>query len=217
MKRAQYEMLPFMKEMDKGRELSVQKEMQEHVASYGYGVFLGLKTMFKQKINFDKALLDNDFSEMTYYVILFNSKPELLCSGGSILETDFLGKTYNQLGRSDIDQEMVWFSIIPTDTGIAAVFASLDRGEDTMSFFSSLSSLRVDTLSNAIARYAFEFYENTFFSPVWWKKLNKPSQQALMRRARSGIFDNIRRSDCLLDDGVDMVKWEINKIIKNLI
>jgi len=216
MKERQHEMLPHMHEMDKGRDLSEQREMQEYIACYGAGVALGMTTSKKQKAKYDYALLNNDYSEMIYYVIFFDNKPELLCSGASILETDFLGRGYNQLGRNDIDQEEVTFSIIPTEKGLAVVFAWLDRGKDTQTFFSSLSSLGEGNLPNAIVRYAFEYYENTYFSPRWWNSLNSITQEAIRRKFSSGIGDNLRRNDCLLDDGTNMVTWQINKIVKNI-
>jgi hypothetical protein len=217
MKNNQFELLPLMREMDKGRDLSEQREIQEYVAYYGHGVALGMNTSMKQKAKYDCALLNNDYSDLIYYVVFFDNRPELLCSGASILETDFLGRGYNQLGRSDIDQEEVTFSIIPTDKGLAVAFASLDRGKDTQAFFSSLSSLGEDNLPNAIVRYAFEYYENTYFSPLWWKSLTPFTQQAIRRRFSSGISpDSLRRNDCLLDDGINMVTWQINKIVKKI-
>jgi hypothetical protein len=214
MKKYQLEMLPFMRKMDKGRDLSEQREMQEYLAYYSYGVDIGMDTSNKQKARYDYALLNKDYSDMTYYVIIFDNKPELLCCGSSIQETDFLGRRYNQLGRSDIDQEVVTFSIIPTDKGAAVIFVSLDKGSDTQLFFSSLSNLKADSVANAIVRYAFEYYENTYFSPIWWRNLNSVTQQTIIQRCTSGIV--IRRSDCLLEDGIDMVKWKISNIITNV-
>jgi hypothetical protein len=93
----------------------------------------------------------------------------------------------------------------------------MDTGNNIRSFFSSIVSLDKDSLPNAIARYTFEYYENTFISPTWWKSLHKDIQQSIIRRLSSGVWPgDIHRSNCLLDDGVKIVTWKISNIITKL-
>jgi hypothetical protein len=216
-KRNQLELVAYMRDKDKGLNLQTQRDFQEFIIPFGYGVVLGTSIVNKQKAKYDQILLNHDFSNMIYYVVLLDNTPEFLCSGMSILDTDFLGNKYNQFNINDINQEIVTFSIIPTDKGGAVIFASMDTGNNIRSFFSSIVSLDKDSLPNAIARYTFEYYENTFISPTWWKSLHKDIQQSIIRRLSSGVWPgDIHRSNCLLDDGVKIVTWKISNIITKL-
>ncbi len=217
MKSNQLELIDFMHDQDKGLDTLAQIEFQGFIKSYGYGVALGAATMNRQKEKYDKALLNDVYTSLNYYVAYIEETPEFLCSGTSIVETDFLGRGYNQLGRSDIEQEIITFSIVPIDDGGAIVFATLDNGDDIKSFFQSIVSLNETELPNAFARYTFEYYENTFISPLWWDKLDSHIKESIIDRFSSGLKpDDIREKNCLMDDGIEIVNWSIHKVVSNI-
>ncbi len=121
-----------------------------------------------------------------------------------------------QLGRSDINQDIITFSLIPIDEGGVIVFATLDSGKDMSQFFASLKSLSNDSIPNAITRFTFEFYENVFMSPIWWDNLADDKKKGLMSRASSGVRpDEVNPPKCLIDDGIDYINWNITNIISN--
>lgn len=179
---------------------------------------LDTKIYERQKEKYDKILSSKDYSLLKYYVVFIDTIPEFLCSGSLILETDFSGRRYYQPGSKEFDLKIITFSIIPTDKGGAIAFASIDEGKDIQSFFKSIINLDEHLLPNAITRYTFEYHEdNTFISPIWWNKLDNLTKNVISKRAlpEDIEFYEMRPSNCLLDDGHGIVKWNITKIISN--
>lgn len=216
MKHNQHNLTKLLKDFDRGLNPTVQREFQEFLTFYSYGTLLGARTLNRQKSIYDSALLNNDYLSLKYFVIFISNNPEFVCSGASILEQDFNGNNFNQLGRSDIDQDIITFSIIPIDVGGVIIFATLDSGKDISEFFSSLESLSYSAIPNAITRYAFEFYENVYISPIWWDSLSDEKKKGLVSRAASAVRpDEVRVTNRLTDDGIDYIKWNITKIITN--
>ena len=216
MKRNHLETTGLLENFDKGLDSAAQREFQEFLKFYSYGVALGVRTVNMQKSIYDNALLNSDYSSLKFFVIFISNNPEFLCSGASILEQDFDGNNFHQLGRSDINQDIITFSIIPVDEGGAIVFATLDSGKDVSQFFNSLKSLSQDRLPNAITRYTFEFHENVFMSPTWWDSLSNDKKKGLISRAASGVRpDEVTAPKRLTDDGIDYINWNITKIVSN--
>ncbi len=214
MKSNQLDHAQMMNDYDRGLDISSQIDFQKFHKSYSYGLALGVRTGNRQKSIYDEVLLSKEYVTMNYFIVFIDKCPEILCSGESILETDFHGNRFHQLGRADIDQNIMTFSIIPTDNGGAVCFSTLDNSEDTKSFFSSLKSLSKEQLPNAIVRYSFAYYENTFISPSWWESLKDNIQKSIIMRMGFGVGD-ILPDDCLLDDGHKYVNWNITDILTN--
>lgn len=193
--------------------------IEQHVAAISsFYCNLDTKVYERQKEEYDKILSSKDYSLLKYYVVFIDTIPEFLCSGSLILETDFSGRRYYQPGSKEIDLKIITFSIIPIDDGGVIAYASIDEGKEIQSFFKSIINLDKHLLPNAITRYTFEYHEdNTFISPIWWNKLDNLKKNAISKRALPDDieFYEMRPSDCLLDDGYSIVKWNITKIISN--
>lgn len=216
MKNNHLETTELLEDFDRGLDPITQRDFQEFLTFYRYGVALGARTVNRQKSIYDNALLNSDYSSLNFFVIFINNNPEFVCSGASILEQDFNGNNFNQLGRPDINQDIITFSIIPIDQGGAIVFATLDSGKDVSEFFSSLKSLSSDAIPNAVTRYTFEFHENVYLSPNWWDSLSDEKKKGLISRAASAIRpDEVRAPNRLTDDGIDYINWNITNIISN--
>ncbi|MFQ5787296.1 MAG: hypothetical protein ACE5H1_04880 [Thermodesulfobacteriota bacterium] len=191
---------------------------QAFAASYSSAGDLETKIYERQKGKYDKILQNGDYSLLKYYVVFIDTIPEFLCSGSLILETDFSGRRYYQPDSKEIDLKIITFSIIPIDDGGAIVYASIDEGTDIQPFFKSIINLDKHLLPNAITRYTFEYHEdNTFLSPIWWNKLDNLTKNAISKRALSDNIESgeMRPDDCLSDDGYNIVKWNITKIMSN--
>ena len=216
MKNNRLEHTELLKDSDRGLDPIAQREFQESLTFYNYGVMLGAKTINKQKSIYDNALLNADYSSLKYVVIFISNNPEFVCSGASNLEQDFNGNNFNQPWWSNIDQDIITFSIIPIDQGGAIVFATLDSGKDVSEFFGSLKSLSSDAIPNAVTRYTFEFHENVYLSPNWWDSLSDEKKKGLTSRAASAVRPNeVRAPNRLMSDGIDYINWNITNIISN--
>lgn len=216
MKRGHLELIEGMRDGDKGLPPNAQEDYQEFIRFHGLGVALGVRTMSRQKNAFDSALTAHDYSGMLYCVVEFDRTPGLLCSGTSIVEVDFDGRLYPQLGNPNIWQEIVTFSLLPTERGGAAIFVSLDGGGIARSFLQSIQRIPVNRLANAMVRYATEFYENTFYAPSWWHSLDSLTREKIVLRANSCSKPvAVRDPDCLKEDGINYVAWNVTTIKSN--
>jgi hypothetical protein len=69
----------------------------------------------------------------------------------------------------------------------------------------------------ALIRFAFEFFENVFFSPVWWVGLSDQVKRRLQQRTTSAAnIMEARKPDCLVDDGLRPVSWTVVSRLTNL-
>jgi hypothetical protein len=91
-----------------------------------------------------------------------------------------------------------------------AIFAWLDDGSEiSTDFVRSFAGLADDQIAHASARFAFEYFENVYMSPVWWEGLTKPQRDSIMKRLRAGADWTMHKSNCLLDDGMSIVNWNV--------
>jgi hypothetical protein len=207
-KRKTLDSQPFIRQFDKGRSLQVQQFHQWVTANYMQGVKKAVDELEQMKAVFDENLLNSNFSNLAFYVIQFCETPDILCSGVRQPEFDFDGKRIQTLGILTRPAQWLYFSLIATDTGGAAVFAWLPGNVVCEKFVVSLDSLADSAIPHAIVRYAFEFFENTYFSPDWWDRLNQETRSKLVERQKRDIgptVETTRTSTCLQDDGVRAV------------
>ena len=196
--------------LDRGHQVPYQQVWQEIVSLHQTGVAKAVQELQALKQDHESMLDSSDYASMGYYIVLLENRPEILCSATSQVTHDFQGRKLQELGPLDRPADWLHFSLIPTDTGGAVIF-SWHRGHSKASqFIETLHRLPDDDLPHAIVRFAFEFFENTYFSPQWWDRLDKSIRVKLMVRQLRQIppvFEYPRPDECLRDDGVRAVNW----------
>jgi hypothetical protein len=192
LKRAQYQLMPTLLSLDKGKSETEQLELQEVGQLYGLGVEAGLRDLNYHKLEYDKVLINSDFSKVHYYVVRLNETPEVMCSGSIAVEFDFEGNLLQDLADTTITMDQITFSLIATDEGGAAVFSWVDTSRVCDQFIRSLNSLSNYQLPHTLVQYAFESFENVFFSPSWWDGIDDDSKRIIQRKAIS--YDKTPRS-----------------------
>lgn len=209
-KRAQHELLPFKKSLDRGRPITEQVSLQHYLKRYGAGVEAGLRDAEYHKAIYDKVLLSGDYSDAQYYVVFFSNTPDIMCSAAKFPTHDFNGNLLQDLGQLSKTLDQITFSIIATDTGGAAVFNWVGHSDPCERLVRSLDSLSDDDIPHAIVRFAFEYFENVYFSPTWWEGLEGEAKKKLQLRTSMAVDVNIARDrDCLVDDGLKPVSWGV--------
>jgi hypothetical protein len=212
LKKAQRETKPILSQMDKGRPLRDQIAIQGFVNPHMQGVDKCIQDLSELKGTGDQLLLRDDFSPVRYYTVVLRMAPEVLCAGIHQPEYDFSGNEIQSLGELSRPASFVSFTLTATDSGGAAVFCWLGDNTVASHLVSSLAALDDVSVPHAVVRYAFEFHENTYFSPEWWRSLGASSQKALAKRQFTEIppvCEYPRESGCLLDDGIRVVDWHV--------
>ena len=213
----------FIKEMDKGQSILVQQFHQEALSYRDSGAEKAIQELTLQKSRYEEMLFSKNYTNLAHYVVFFPSIPEVMCSGIAQATHDFLGNKIVELGHLSVSADWMTFSLIATDDGGAAVFTWLADHLKSKSVMMTLNSLPDAEQPHAIVRFAFEFFENTYFSPEWWDSLEKQTQVQLKERQLREIIgpwgenEHPRPDNCLIDDGVRAVHWTIQSRMTSLL
>lgn len=208
-KRAMIEAVQNLKTMDRGRSLGAQVSFHRVLRKIETGAKLGLRDIEHYKSIYDNILISMDYSLVRYYIVEFGATPEVLGSAAQFPSFDFEGNRLQSL-RSQQVLDKVEFSVVATVTGGAAVFTWMGDSEPVGRMIRSLDAHSDQDITSAFVRYAFEFFENVYFSPDWWENLDAGARAKLQARTTgAATLSEVRRSDCLVDDGLRPVSWPV--------
>ena len=212
-----------LKEMDKGQPVPVQRFHQEALSLRDSGARRSIEELTLQKHRYERMLIGKNYTDLAHYGVFFPSTPEVMCSGITQATHDFLGNKIAELGHLDVPADWITFSLIATDDGGAAVFTWLADHLKSKSVMMTLDGLPDAEQPHAIVRFAFEFFENTYFSPKWWDSLANQMQVRLKERQLREIIgpwgenEHPRPDNCLIDDGVRAIQWTVQSRITSLL
>ncbi len=216
-KKAALESVPIYRQADMGQPLDVQIEKQSWVSDHEKALKKSFQELSDEKDKYDKILLSKNYSDCTYYGIFLDTLPEVLCSGGFAPEFDFEGNMLQDYTNLQKDLESLYFSLIPFEDVGLALFGWIEKkGSSRIQFIRSLHALYSNgEIGNALVRFIFDSLENTFFRISWWESLSQKEKDSLQDRILSGVLRE-RKKDCLIDDGLRTVKWNVSSIFTNL-
>ena len=217
LKKAWKEELLYAKDnLDKGKPLARQVEIQDLADQFLIGVEAGLNDLTSIKAKYDETLIKHDYKDVKYYAILLEEIPDFVCSGFTQPLYDFKGNQLQDLADLSVISENLAFSIIATDLGGSIIYSWADKNISSTMLIKSLMNLSHEKQISASARFAFENFENLFISPNWWESLDPYIQQKIFERHLSGTPDYPHMASGLIDDGLDLVSWKVTKIETNL-
>jgi len=197
-------------QLDRGKPAPRQRDFQKFVRELCSEDSSGYKDAKALKECYDDILRRKDFADVRYYVIRFDTCPDILCSGGKFPSVDFAGRTLQDLGDLSVELEGIYLNIITADTGGAAVFSWVEQNGASQRFIESLASLGDDDIPHALVRFVFEFLENKYWRISWWDSLRQSHRDQLERRTAVAVDLMQQRSrDCLADDGLRLVNWKV--------
>lgn len=217
LKNADSELTATQRLTDRGRPLPQQIQIQENLGHYKFGVRLAIEELLRLKTEYDHVFESDLDNYVSYYVVRLTGKPDILCNAIHQPEFDFFGRRIQNLGALDKPLSWLHFSILPTGDNGLAVFSWLRKDTRCKQFVDSLDRYNNSELSQAIVRFAFEFFENLYFSPDWWDRSKPATQEKLIERQLRGLpqFGFTHPSDCLIDDGVRAVTWQVKERLRH--
>lgn len=210
LKRARVEHLEKARKYDQGSDIMKQLYWQGFIKNHLGAERSTLKYLETDKVAYDQCLTSNNFSQVQYYIIRINSTPDFMFSGSVMPDYDFSGAKIQDLTDYNQKPDLVNVSLINTDTGGAIVFSWVGKNKAAEQLLRSLHALNDNEICHAIVRFSFEYIENIFLSPNWWEGLNNEERDSLINRMASGIRpDKLRKPDCLQDDSIRVVNWQV--------
>jgi hypothetical protein len=193
----------------------LKAEEQAVMREYIMGIQCGLKSFNNIKVYYDKLLVEKTFDDYHYITIRIKDFPQFLCSGAIFPEYDFDGNQLQDFNTLNIIPDIITFSIIKTNRGGAIIFSWIGESTINNQFIASLLKFSDKDKPDAICRFTFEFFENTYFSPLWWDKLSIDVKEDIFIRQQRGIlFGDYeeRPNDCLQNNMIKYVQWTVSSI-----
>lgn len=208
LKRALVETSDLHRKVDSGRSLLTQIAIQQFLSPFLAGAQAGYNDLSRIKTEYDRILREDDFRRIKYYAIIFDRCPDVLCSGAFFPVYDFSGV---QLQKLDVPgAESVQFSMVAIKNHGVACFTWLEESGVSEKFVNSLHRIKDSELPSAIVRFAFEYFENTYFRISWWDNLLEGEQKRLHQRmAMVNSITVEAQPNGLIDDGVRPVNWTV--------
>ena len=214
LKECSLEVAKILRDLDRSFPVSQQVIHQQLISWWESGIVKAIEEIQVLKSFYESLVLGPSFENIGYYVVVFDSPPEIMCTGALQATHDFRGNQTAELGSLAVPAHWMTFSLIATDTGGAAVFSWPLPHFRSADVLKSLDDLTSEERSHAIVRFAFEFFENTYFSPEWWEGIEQEVRISLKERQVRGldVFDGEQEDphpeDCLRDDGLRTVGWQ---------
>jgi hypothetical protein len=206
------------KGLDKGMDQLGQLLYQIETQIAGTGTKVGLEDIKEEKSAYDRMLLDGDFRDLKYYIIEIAEIPQIMSSAGYSVSHDFYGNKIQDLTDLNKHVDSMSYSVIPTHTGGAIVFSWLENSnESCLKFIESVQNLDPEVLPSKIVMLLFEFCENNYISPSWWKGLDSDLKNSLLARMNQAFDPFVQtQDDCLANDDNIYVNWTIRDIETNI-
>ena len=83
------------------------------------------------------------------------------------------------------------------------------RGGSYVQLMRSLDRLAGADVPDALVRFTFEHFENTYADPRWWEGLGVSERDHLLQRLATAASPQNRKADCLADDGLRTARWKV--------
>lgn len=214
LKRRALESSDFAKNLDKGRNLAHQADIQEFIALMQIGIKAAIADLERHKKAYDADMLAGDYTSMRSVIVWLDKAPDIMCSSMVQPHYTFDGKLIQEIGDVAKQLDFMSFSLISVPPGGAVVFAwRSDSDRACSQFVDSLVSMSETKIPNAIVRYATSEFENTYMSPLWWEGLRQDERDALIGRLSHNVGPTNRVApNYLKDDGQKPVNWVVQRI-----
>jgi hypothetical protein len=214
-KRSAHAFNPFLREIgDRGLSFMEQLRWQRKMMERDGGNTLALGDLENAKSKLQGAISTSNFSELHGVVWQFDKTPAVLAATPYTPEFDFEGALLQDLNNVSIPAEVLTFSMMGDgDGGGVAALVWMGDSPAAEKFSNSALRLRKDELPHRLVQFSLDCFENVFWSPEWWDRLDEPTQRKLIDRMNSQL-DGIRDSDHLFDDGTRSADWVVTDVAR---
>ncbi|WP_419843328.1 cytoplasmic protein [Actinobacillus pleuropneumoniae] len=141
-----------------------------------------MHTMWEQK----------NFNDMEAFIIELSSSSQILSSGTFIPNISFFNEKIFDLNDLSVKIHHMFFNVINSINKGYIIFSWIkeERNEFYYKFIKSFLDIRTNKKKeDALVRLVFSFFENTYFSPVWWNSLNEKQKEEINTK-RQEIFEH---------------------------
>jgi hypothetical protein len=195
--------------IDRGMAPQLQYYHQQRINIELFKLNLDIRDLRNLKRSYDEALTHKDYSKTKYYILSFDSVPEIQCSDAMAPICDYEGnKLREPIAVGALDA--LTFSIIPTSNTGKIAFVWLGDSAICLDFIASIHKLVNDKLPNVAIRFALSYLENYYWAPTWWDSLNQATKNHIIGKFQPKSPEGGINPLCMQPDGYNFVNWKIS-------
>jgi hypothetical protein len=154
------------------------KEMQDGMIA---GSELAIKDLGKVKTKLNDILRDEKYTDLEYLTYSIPYTIPIACSASITPSYSYSGKLLNKSTDVNDVYENVMITVIPTQTETHIVLGCFSEDQRSVTYIDELEQLDNDKFENAITSILIGDIENTFISPLIWKRMTKREKEFLMQ------------------------------------
>jgi hypothetical protein len=196
---------------DRGLSPREQKMYQILESAQANSTALAVRDQQEYKRQYDRLLLAGDYQSVSGLVIEFDQTPPVLVSSALFPDFDFQGSMLQNFATMKRLDSM-GYAVVPNESGGMAILSWIGDQPAAEGFVDSLLRIPDDEIPDALLRFTFEYFENTFIEPDWWENLDARYRDALAQRLNDAadVFKE-RKPDCLVYDGMHVASWKVTE------
>ena len=135
-----------------------------------------------------------DFSKMEVFIIELSSCSQILSSGSFIPNISFSNKKLFELSDLSVKIYYMFFNAINCGDKGYVIFSWIknDKNKFYYDFIKSFLDIRTNRKKeDALVRFVFSFFENTYFSPIWWNSLTEKQKEEINQKRQESYAHNL--------------------------
>lgn len=207
LKRKEAESFPTAQEYATIHGIARDLQLSDEALIYRAGLLRGAEDIESLKSALDTLLLQQEWDRLVSYAILFTNTPTVLATTSFQPFFDMDGQKLQDFENLENDMSHIMLSLIPTNTGGAAIFSWLDTANVApRKFYDSI--LRGRDKTSTVLHAVLDNTENVAFAPTWYESLSKTQRDYLLNRIllfeQSVSYSDLQRPD---DAAPFLVNW----------
>jgi hypothetical protein len=181
LKRKQVESFPSPEQYAAIHGIEDKLRLSDMALLYQASVLRGAEEIENLKQVLDGFLLTGQWSRLVTRAILFPQVPSVLGTTTFQPYVDLDGRQLQDFENLEAEMSHIFMSVIPVDTGGAAIFSWLDTANSAPRlFFESIT--RGKSLTSAVIHALLDNAENVAFSHDWYEQLSKDLKDYVFSR-----------------------------------
>lgn len=181
LKRKQYESLPSPEEFAAIRGIDERLQFSDAALMFQAASLSGAEDVEQLKASFDKHLFNQSWDRVVTRAILFPATPTVLAAAAFQPFIDMDGNRLQNFEDLEADMSQICMSVIPTETGGAAIFSWLDSSNSApRRFFDSVAG--APNLTASVLHAIFDNTENFAINPIWYEGLTEDDRKYVFSR-----------------------------------
>jgi len=180
--------ISFMKKADKGKPLHEQKIIQALSVALDTNNQLDIKEFSEYKTIFDRKLEKKEYGFLSHFIIVLPEPPPVMVSATVAPFTNFNDDIIQDTTNPKAKLEHVIFNSFSNNKKGYITFTWLSEHRVIKQFIQSLQDIDSEKIFSALIGFFFQYVENIYFSPSWWKNLTEIQKISITEKIQQGML-----------------------------